>query len=284
MIIDTRTIEGIISSLTHYLDITADELFDYIDYAAAKAQEKSLMFDSRIFQRELLSIFSDLQPEESIDEIYVYHLTRRLNSSVDEHSTTNLKELLLKPSAVSSFLREHNVEFVERDNHPVIIYNGVALQLKNTFEPKVGYLRGRLGYDCSYADYCFNVFSLKDSLYKNSYAKSLFYCPEFIDNISEYLKNPRIKNDYFNNSTYYCYTYKLNFDVILFDGNETLSGEEKTDYFLTQLCNRLMIFADSGSDGISDEDNPIIRLHDETSVSPSHFVQKEIITWEMLCH
>lgn len=283
MIIDTRTIEGIISSLTHYLDITADELFDYIDYAADKAQEKSLMFDSRVFQRELLSIFSDLQPEESIDEIFVYHLTRRLNNSFDDLSTTNLKSLLLTPSAVSSFLQDHNITFSERDGHLVIVYNGNEVPLTNTWDSQVCYLRSRLGYNSSRQDYCFNGFALKDSLLKNSYAISLSFCPEFIDALSRYLKAPLIIDDYLLNSTYFCLTYKFGLDEILFDGNEQFNRDEKIDFFLVQLCTRLMIFKDSGSDGILDDDNPIIRLHDTKDVSSSQIVQREIITQEMLC-
>ena len=41
MLIDTRTKESIIASLASYLDITEDELFQYIDYAANKAQPDS---------------------------------------------------------------------------------------------------------------------------------------------------------------------------------------------------------------------------------------------------
>ena len=58
-----------IASLTSYLDITEDELFQYIDYAANKAQPDRWAFNTDIFEEELLSLFSDLQPEEQIDEI-----------------------------------------------------------------------------------------------------------------------------------------------------------------------------------------------------------------------
>lgn len=70
---------GMIASLVTFLDITEDELFRYIDYAANKTQPDSLACNTDVFKEELLSIFADLQPEEKIDEIYVYHLTQRFS-------------------------------------------------------------------------------------------------------------------------------------------------------------------------------------------------------------
>ena len=51
-----------IASLTSYLDITEDELFQYIDYAANKAQPDRWAFNTDNYEEELLSLFSDLHP------------------------------------------------------------------------------------------------------------------------------------------------------------------------------------------------------------------------------
>lgn len=280
MIIDTRSKEGIVSSLAHYLDIAENELYQYIDRAADKAQEDSWAFDTDVFRDELLSIFSDLQPEEYIDEIYVYHLTRRLNSSSEDLSSANLKKLLLTKSPISDFLKRHSVTFVERDNHPVVIYNGEELNLTNTSDTNVCYLRSRLGYNTGREDYCFNGFALRDLLMKNLYTRALYYCPEFIDVLSRYLHDDEIKADYFENSTYYCMTYKLKIDDILFDDRDKLEGDEKRDYFLSQLCMRLMRYMDSNPMHMSDDDNPVIRLADNVNVSASLIVNQEVITLE----
>ena len=141
MLIDTRTKESMIASLAAYLDVTEDELFQYIGYAADKAQQDSWAFNTDIFEGELLSIFSDLQPEEQIDEIYVYHLTRRLNGSIEDKSSDNLKSLLLKESPISSFLRQYGISFIEKDIHPVIVLNNNQISLEDTFESDVCYLR-----------------------------------------------------------------------------------------------------------------------------------------------
>jgi len=166
LLIDTRTKESMIASLASYLDITEDELFQYIDYAANKAQPDSWAFNTDIFEEELLSIFSDLQPEKQIDEIYVYHLTRRLNGSIEDKSSDNLKSLLLKESPISLFLRQYGITFIEKDGHPVIVFNDNEISLEDTFESDVCYLRSRLGYNTGREDYCFNGFALRDLLMK----------------------------------------------------------------------------------------------------------------------
>lgn len=104
MLIDTRTDESMIFSLATYLNITEEELFQYIDSAANKARIDNLFIDHEIFDDEVISLISDLQPKEQIDEIYVYHLTRRLNDSIVDKSSDNLKSLLLKESPLSKFL------------------------------------------------------------------------------------------------------------------------------------------------------------------------------------
>ena len=180
MLIDTRTKESMIASLASYLDITEDELFQYIDYAANKAQPDSWAFNNDIFEEELLSFFSNLQPEKQIDEIYVYHLTRRLNDSIEDKSSDNLKSLLLKESPISSFLRQYGITFIEKDGHPVIVFNDNEISLEDTFESDVCYLRRRLGYNTGREDYCFNGFALRDLLMKNSYTRQLFDGPEFL--------------------------------------------------------------------------------------------------------
>ena len=134
LLIDTRTTESMIASLTTYLNITEDELFQYIDNAASKARIDSKTLDLGIFEDEIIPIISTLQPKDQIDEIYVYHLTRRLNDSIGDKSTDNLKSLLLKDSPISKFLRQYNIYFVEKDGHPVIIFNNNEISLENSYE------------------------------------------------------------------------------------------------------------------------------------------------------
>ena len=73
MIIDTRTKEGIENSLSEFLDISINELYQYVNYAADKAEFDPWGLNIDVFEEEVLNLISDLQPEETIDEMYVYH-------------------------------------------------------------------------------------------------------------------------------------------------------------------------------------------------------------------
>lgn len=281
MLIDTRTKESMIASLASYLDVTEDELFQYIDYAANKAQPDSWAFNADIFEEELLSIFSDLQLEKQIDEIYVYHLTRRLNGSIEDKSNDNLKSLLLKESPISSFLRQYGITFIEKDGHPVIVFNDNEISLEDTFEFDVCYLRSRLGYNTGREDYCFNGFALRDLLMKNSYTRQLFDGPEFLDVLSRYLSVGGLKNRYCENSKYYCFTYKMTIEEIIFDDRERLSYEEKIDYLLVQIAMRIMSYMEDAKYQ-HDHDNPIIRVADDASIPENKIIDVEEITIDMI--
>lgn len=281
MLIDTRTKESMIASLASYLDITEDELFQYIDYAANKAQLDSWTFNTDIFEEELLSIFSDLQPEKQIDEIYVYHLTRRLNGSIEDKSSDNLKSLLLKESPISSFLRRYGITFIEKDGHPVIVFNDNEISLEDTLKSEVYYLRRRLGYNTGREDYCFNGFALRDLLMKNSYTSRLFDGPEFLNVLSRYLSIGGLKNRYCENSKYYCFTYKMTIEENIFDDREQLSYEEKIDYLLVQIAMRIMSYMEDAKRQ-HDHDNPIIRVADDASIPENKIIDVEEITIDMI--
>lgn len=281
MLIDTRTKESIETSLAGLLDISIDELYQYVDYAAYKARSDHWGFNTDVFEEEILNIVSDLQPEEIIDEMYVYHLSRRLENHLMGDASDNLKSLLLNESPLSDFLKKYEIQFIDINGHPTINYKNRILELTDTFESDVCYLRGRLGYDEGIEDYCFNGFALRDQLMKNSYTRELYRCPEFIGVLSRFLKNDKICEDYFNSSKYYCYTYKLRVSEIIFDDRDTLSDEEKVNYFIVQLFMRLLAYT-GDTRYMHDHDNPIIRVDDNVCVSAELLIEKEEILEDMM--
>lgn len=268
-----------IASFAAYLDIAKDELFQYIEHATNKAQLDARGFNPDVFKEELLSFFSIIHPVEHIDEIYVYHLTRRLNDSIEDKSSDNLKSLLLKESPISTFLRQYGIAFIEKDDHPVIVFNDNEIYLEDTFESDVCYLRSRLGYNTGREDYCFNGFAFRDLLMKNSYTRQLFDGPEFLNVLSRYLSVEGLKKMYCDNSKFYCFTYRMTIDEIIFDDRDKLGNEEKVDYFLVQIAMRIMSYMQN-SRYQCDYDNPIIRIADDACVPESKFVNLEEITLE----
>lgn len=280
LIIDTRTKESIENSLAEYLNISALELYTYIERSDKKAQCESY-FNVDLFREEVLSIVSNLSPQETIGEMYVYHLSRRLLSDDMNNSSDNLKVLLTNHSPLSVFLKKHGITFYEQDGHIEILYKGRVVDLSNTSEIGVPYLRSRLGYIAGREDYCFNGFALKDQLMKNNYTRNLYRCPEFIGILASYLKKPSIVTDYFENSRYFCYTYKLKLSDVLFDTNDKFTDKEKVDFFIVQLFERLREYT-GDSRYIFDHENPILRTDDNFCVSADSLIEVEEITADMI--
>lgn len=280
MLIDTHTKESIENSLANYLNITVPELYLHIIRASKKAQDGH-SFNDNLFSDEILSIVASLNSRETIDEMYVYHLSRRLICDDMNNSSDNLKVLLINGSPLSDFLKKYGITFYEQDSHIEIMYNGRVVDLSNTSENGVSYLRSRLGYIAGREDYCFNGFALKDQLMKNDYTRSLYRCPEFIGILASYLKKQSIVTDYYENSRYYCYTYKLKLSDILFDTNDKFTDKEKVDFFIVQLFDRLREYT-GDSRYIFDHDNPILRIDDNSCVSANLLIEVEEITADMI--
>lgn len=279
MIIDTRTKEGMESSLASYFGITTvNTLKNCIYFAENTVRKGKKEFDIFEFSDELHDI---MQPKERIDEIYVYHLTRRLNNTKEDFSTKNLKDLLLTDCAVSKFLYEHNITFVERDGHPILFYNNKEVDLGN--EDGAGNLEYRLGYDTKETDYCFNGFVMKDLLMKNYYARSLKDCPEFIKKLSACFNDDTIEKDYKKNSKYYCFTYKFKIEELIVDTYDSVEDvKEKENIFIATLCNRLYYYMIISEENLFDSDNLVVRVNDDINISANYLVNIEEITDNMI--
>ncbi len=280
MIIETTTRENMEHDLAMYLDITIDELYQYIDYAAEKASS-GWAFNADVFEREITSIIDDLQPLEHIDSVLCFHLSRRLNNSLDDLRSYNLKELLLSDNPTVRFLNAHKIFFKDQDNHIVIYYRGLEVILEDTMKSDVCYLRGRLGYNYGREDYCFNGFAMRDLLMKNSYTRELYDGPEFLIVLSRFLKNKALIDDFVKQSTYFCYTLKIPMREIIFDGFDELDNDEKESHLVSQICYRLLMYSDHERI-LFDHDNPIIRVADDSILPTTYMINSEIITLDMM--
>ena len=182
---------------------------------------------------------------------------------------------------MSLFLKNHEIRFELNDRHLNLYYRDKPISLEGNLDRNVLYLRWRLGYNDD-VDYCFNGFAFRDLIFKNHYALSLYDAPEIISVLSEFLKYPFLKEDYFNNSKYYCFEYLVPIDKIYFDDNDKMSKLEKQKYLLNRVLNRLYEYSITESKYMFDYDNPIIRLSDYDVMQEEYFISKEEITLEML--
>ncbi len=281
MYIDTHSKATMEQSTCNYLSISINELNLIIEKASRVASE-NLFFNSVKFDRVINEFITQHLPEKQIDEILFFHLGRRLNDAQNSHIGNNLFNLLTTENVFSSFLKAHKVTFLPKDGHLQLYYKNELISLDKTYETNVPYLRSRLGYNEGREDYCFNGFAFKDILYKNSYARELYDVPEFIGVLATFLNKNKIGTDYFENSKYYCYEYRLPIENVLFDKDEKMSLESKKIYIVNQVLHRLHYYLYSDVTYMNDEDNPILRLRDNEILNDKFFVNMEEVTYDML--
>jgi len=280
MYIDTHSYDTMLQGVCDYFTITPFNLLKFFSLTAHKCiQDKCC--NGNILAAEIDTFIQQYTTNQYIDEILFFHLSRRLNIK-DTLMGNNLFELLTTDTPLSNFLKEHNVTFSQLNGHLEIYEKGILISLKNTYENGVCYLRGRLGYNIGREDFCFNGFAFKDLVYKNSYAHSLYHGPEFITQLSAFLRRPDIAQHYFADSQYYCFEYCAPLELVLFDNADKLSQDEKVLYFITQLLNRLFEYFNTNPKYMFDHSNPVLRLLDHANMPVEYYCSRENITSEML--
>lgn len=280
MYIDTHTKSSMENSVLNVFSITSqdlEKLFYKLKFFL-QTEHNSNMFDEMI--NDFINTKS--QTNNLIDEILFFHLGRRLNSASDSNIGNNLFDLLTTENEFSLFLKNYDISFISCNGHIDLIHKSCILNIDNYSDETLSlYLKRRLGHFEEY-DYCINGFAFKDTLYHNSYANELYYGPEIITNLDGFFNEYDILNDYFNNSTYYCFEYKVPLDKVVFDEKSDLSRKEKTNYLLNKVIYKLFEYYITDVEYISDESNPILRLDDNETMCNEFYLTKEKINYDML--
>lgn len=254
MYIDTCTKDSMEISVCRYLNIAPSELIRLFKKVDDKINKQN---DSQYFDKIVNDfLYSKIPQDNPIDQILFHHLSRRINSIPECNIINNLFTLLTTKNSLNDFLKEHNIKFIPCNGHLELWYQGEIMSLDNS------YLKSRFGYYSLKIDYCINGFMLKDLIYKNQYTWNLRNAPEFINELSDYLHNTDLLDDYFGNSTYYCFTYKVPLKKIIFDNRSKLPDVDKPLYLMNLILYRLFEYYNT-DDLHSDSSNPVIRLKDD---------------------
>lgn len=281
MNIDTHTRISMEFSICDYLHISSKELSD-VFYLAEKAAQTEYYFDNGKFDEVIDEFIRSKVPNEFIENILFYHLSRRLNSEQNYYYGNNLFDLLSTENVMSDFLKKYDIKFIPDNGHLNLCYMGRNISFENTEKEYVSYLRWRLGHNKKQVDFCFNGFLLYDLLLRNCYARELYNGPEFIRTLAAFLKRPDIISDFLENSKYYCYEYYIPINRVLFDNNENLSVYDKQTHLLNQNMHRLYDYTVQDIKYMFDHDNPIIRLKDNDTMLEEFYLFRTEITHEML--
>lgn len=107
------------------------------------------------------------------------------------------------------------------------------------------------------------------------YTKALRSGPEFLQCLSRFLNNQNILNDYMKNSSYYCFSYKLPLNRVIFDFNDKLILEEKSYYLIESILIR--IYEDNFLGKNESKINPILRLNHYENIPSEFFVDRKTL-------
>lgn len=280
MIIDTTTRGGMEKSLAYLMDISVKELYQYIEAAADSAAKNQTLFDQEIFDRAMEDFYSNMIEYELPDEILFFHLSRRIVGS-EKDTSYNLQELLTSNNRFSNFFNMHQITFKKGIGNKIILFNkGEQIQLNDTANTDVHYLRNRLGYNIVQKDFCLNGFAFRDLLMKNKYTLRLLDCPEILECLERYLNINGLVKEYAKKSKFYCFKYKFPIERVIFDKKDDLTIEKKQLYLLNQVAYRLYQYSRNWCD--TDDDNPILRLRDDDNASVDFLLSTEIIYSNMI--
>ena len=100
--------------------------------------------------------------------------------------------------------------------------------------------------------------------------------------MTECLQCKALDKYYMENSTYYCYEYKLPLSMVMFDDHDTYSDSLKQKYLISCVLQRLYQYQTSNPRYMFDHDNPILRLPDDYTIPSNYYVGREMITLDML--
>lgn len=274
MYIDTNAKKLMEESICKYLNITKKELCILFD--------KGYNSDYDSLETILSDFIYSHSGVENVDEVLLFHLSRRLITEKKDFSGSNLYELLLKDTSVSRFLKEYDIVFQMGEKHLELFHKGKLEMFEHVHDGNVSNVKWRMGYFEGREDYCFNGFAFKDLLYKNSYASSLYWGPEFLNQMLQVIGRKDVLEEYIKHSKYYCLEYKIPVEKVIIDGYDSLSLDGKRHRIMLEVLKRLYDYYVTNISFMYDNDNPCLRLQDEDRMDSKYLVSKEEVLPGML--
>lgn len=275
MVVDTSSNDSIKKTIVENFNLTESQLVDLILQVRNDVRKKDLGFNDTIFHLELRKVIDKYYCKQFPDEIMLFHLSRRLNG-VKDINGYNLDYLLTTKNVLSDFFKKHDIYFSKNEDGNInIIYENNLISLTDEVQDGVSYLRNRLGHNKNRIDNCVNGFMFGYDLETLQYTRTLKNGPEFLQRLASFLNNQNIVNDYKENSTYYCFSYKLPLNRVIFDFNDKLTLEEKSYYLIESILIR--IYEDNFLGRNESKTNPILRLNHYENIPCEFLVDRKTL-------
>lgn len=187
MLIRVDSIDHLLVDVSEYLGCTADEFLCDIKYIDLRYRENGVKYIRSKFTQEL-------------PEIYLCHLTRRLNGDTSD-KVLPLNRVLTSDTTLATFFKQYGVTFEQRDNGTIsVLYNNEPLEWWKYGEDRHSVKRVHIR---TTSDYCVNGFQFLYDIQNN--AKDFNYytkVPEFVRDLGPTF-NPQIVDAFEKESSPY---------------------------------------------------------------------------------
>ena len=209
---------------------------------------------------------------EKITEVYLCHLSRRLNQN-SGNTLLPLNVLLLTENPFSLFLKKYDIRFEKSDAGEIeLLYQNRLIKWNEIKKPNFRPTRfsKRLNHD-----FCVNGFQFLHNIDHNTGANYNTYMrvPEFVQDL-DFLLNIGLVQKYRDESSGYIALCKIPRQEILFDKECQMYG-----FDIRYLYNALWYIWEYNFAKIRSSVNPILRASDINSICVERWVKEEDI-----CH
>ena len=218
MYIDTHTKESMEESVCDYLEVRKYQLEKLFEEVWKSKNEYEMI-------KKIFDFITEHRNKKVIDEILLFHFSRRLNEDND-YTGYNLYDVLTKDTALSKFLKKYDIIFKIKEECLELFYNGKLETFENVRDDLYFTIQKRMGYGY-YKDYCFNGLAFKSEIMNNYYKRHLYNGPEFLSCLLQSIKREDIYIKYQSSSIYYLFEYKVPLNKVIFTTESELSLNEK---------------------------------------------------------
>ena len=218
MYIDTHTKESMEESVCDYLEVRKYQLEKLFEEVWKSKNEYEMI-------KKIFDFITEHRNKKVIDEILLFHFSRRLNEDND-YTEYNLYDVLTKDTALSKFLKKYDIIFKIKEECLELFYNGKLETFENVRDDLYFTIQKRMGYGY-YKDYCFNGLAFKSEIMNNYYKRHLYNGPEFLSCLLQSIKREDIYIKYQSSSIYYLFEYKVPLNKVIFTTESELSLNEK---------------------------------------------------------
>ncbi|QKF32441.1 hypothetical protein [Bacillus velezensis] len=262
-VLDTRCVNQLYLTLSNILSISESDLRQYV------IDKKFELLDIAWSEIDIDEFFKTVKSNVNrlkgniIESVTISHLSSRLEYECNKENIYNLYSALTGETKLRKYLSDVGIECIHESDVISVFFHGERIDWKQYEQtPVVLMLQKRLGVTSS-GDKCINGFLFSGDIHKNMNVTHIARIPEFLENLLRILKVHEAIYFWERNAQPYEIIFKEKFSGIIYDGDDSLSLEDKN---IKTIKHCISFLGRNLFNEWNQNDNPIIRLKDDNDV------------------